>query len=562
MTHKARNTGMTSTPWTIGGLRRLSAFGFILQIALGISGCERAAPPSEPVSAPYPDPLPSRVVEEGRYPLVEHVTPAETLFVYPQAPRSGASLLFFRGRGVTRDSAGNGYIPQESAGRVLVVGPELRVVRTVGGPSANSGAIGMPLSVAATPAGATYVVDVESSDGLLYFDEQGVFRGSAEPPVLNGSIAVGPGGEVWAARSPYIFGFEPTPPGSPLLYRFDPLAGKGSGIAEIEPISPPVLNRLANAGAVAVGSDGTAYFAFLLRNELRAYRPDGDLVWRSARVLHFSPSVPSLGEGEGAATLHVTPVTQAVAVGPVGLVYALTATDSAANSSDPAGPRGHRRLEVYRADDGSLLRATLVPAAWTSFAVSRAGRVFRVDERALLNSAPPPERRALPDIALESFTGDTVRFRDFRGKALLVNVWASWCTPCRRELPQLGRLYASLDRGRVEFLAISDDTDEASARSFADSLGLPFPLFLGHGRMRDRFRYPGLPYTIVADYRGRVVEEFFGFGSPESWERLTRALGREIERAAPPDSAPVVGRPIERTARTLRPGERKRKREG
>jgi thiol-disulfide isomerase/thioredoxin len=148
---------------------------------------------------------------------------------------------------------------------------------------------------------------------------------------------------------------------------------------------------------------------------------------------------------------------------------------------------------------------------------------------------PPPERPLLPSISLETFDGDTASFSDYRGKALLVNVWASWCGPCREELPRLKEYYGMLDRDRVEFLAISDDRDEDAARRFADPMDLPFPLFLGGGEAQRSFRYFGLPYTLIVDGRGRIVKEIYGFGSDASWHGLTRALEREMERVSPGD---------------------------
>jgi hypothetical protein len=68
-------------------------------------------------------------------------------------------------------------------------------------------------------------------------------------------------------------------------------------------------------------------------------------------------------------------------------------------------------------------------------------------------------------------------------------------------------------------------------------MDLPFPLFLGGGEAQRSFRYFGLPYTLIVDGRGRIVEEIYGFGSDASWRRLTRALEREMEHALD------VGRP-------------------
>ncbi|MFQ5679625.1 MAG: redoxin domain-containing protein [Gemmatimonadota bacterium] len=481
-------------------------------------------------------------------PFVEYATPRETLFVRDRLPGEPLQLLFYRGQGVSHDRGGRGYVTDVDGSRILVVGPRLKVERTVGGPSEVRGGLGLPLSAAPTPEGGVYVVDVEHPKGLVYFDSTGTLVGASRPPVANGNVAAGPGGGLWAARSPYILGFEATEPGDPLLYRFDPLAGEGVGIAQIEPTEAPTWNRLANAGSIAVGPTGTGYFAFLLRNEIRAYRSDGELVWRARRLVGFPTPPPTVESDEGEVRFDLRPVTQALSVGPDGLLYALVASDppagglagaasAAAEASRPeGGPEATRRVEVYDTDSGALLRASQVPAAWTTLAADAEGRVYRVDPDRVVASAPEGERASLPPAALVSFDGDTTTFAEYRGKALLVNLWASWCAPCRAELPQLKAYYATLDHRYVEFLGISEDTNEADARSFAEELKLPFPLFLGGGRMRDHFRYLGLPYTVIADYRGRIVAEFMGFGSQETWRQLTGTLEEEIARAGPSDA--------------------------
>lgn len=524
----------------------------LLAVVLGACRSE----PDLPVSIAHPDPRPARIVEEGEVPFVEHVAPRDSLLVHDRLPPPEARLLFFRGRGVSRDSSGRSYLPDPAGSRILVVGNGLRVESTIGGPSLDRGGLGLPLSVAATPGGDVFVSDVEHPRGLLFFEAGGRFVGASRPPILNGNLAAGRGSELWASRSPYILGFEPTAGGDPLLYRFDPLRGRGSGIAEIEPVQAPAWNRLANAGAVAARPDGTAFFAFLLRNELRAYDTAGRLLWRARRRLHFEPEPPTVERVGGEPHMRVHPVTQAISIGPDGLLYALTASDSpeGAAAAAPEGrpdsdasvhgePAGRRRIEVWDPGDGTLLRASTVPGTWTSLAADEAGRVHRVDPGPIDATAPEPERAPLPDVSLRSFEGDTVFFAAYRGKALLVNFWASWCEPCKKELPQLAAHYETLDRDRVEFVGISEDSDTTAARTFAARLRLPFPLFFGQGRMREHFRYVGLPYTLVVDYRGRIVEEIHGFGSEASWRRLTATLDREIERAVPdPEAVRRAGR--------------------
>lgn len=481
----------------------------------------------DPISRPYDGALPP-VVEEG---VASYPTPAETLFVRRGEPGGleGASLVFHRGRGVARNGEGEAFVPDPRASRVLVIGPDLQVARAVGGPGEEDGGLRQPLSAAPLPGGGLFVIDTEHPEGLLYFDRRGEYAGSATPPVPYADLQPGPDGSVWAGRSPYVLRFEETPGDQPLLYRFDPLEGTGIGVAAIEPVSAPGWNRVANAGPVASGPDGGAYFAFFLRNELRAYTPEGDLRWRATRTLPFETHEPVFaGAGEDL-RYRVRPVTQALALGPDGLLYALTVPDSLPGLSAQGAAPGRRRLEAWDPADGALLRATTVPASWNTFAIDEEGRVHALDPDQVERGAPPPERPPLPRVSLVSFDGDSTSFAAYRGKALLVNFWASWCLPCREELPQLDAYYRTLDRDRVEFLAISTDETREAALSFIEPFDLPFPLFHGGSAMQESFGYVALPYTLIVDARGRVVEEVYGFGSSDTWERLTSLLEAEME---------------------------------
>jgi len=140
----------------------------------------------------------------------------------------------------------------------------------------------------------------------------------------------------------------------------------------------------------------------------------------------------------------------------------------------------------------------------------------------------------LPSVDLVGLDGDTVRLTEQRGKALLVNFWASWCAPCRGELPALAAYYRTLDTARVAFVGISVDDTREAAVEFIASFDAPYPWFHAGPPIQGVFGFIGLPYTLIVDPHGRIVTEIYGFGSVAEWERLQRTLEAHM-----PDVPPV-----------------------
>ena len=95
----------------------------------------------------------------------------------------------------------------------------------------------------------------------------------------------------------------------------------------------------------------------------------------------------------------------------------------------------------------------------------------------------------------------------------------------------MAALYREFDRQDFTIVAISDDVNQAKMRGFVREFRPPFPILVGGGRMRAVYRYRGLPYSVLIDRRGRIVERIFGFGGPHEFAALRATIAKEI--AAP-----------------------------
>lgn len=133
----------------------------------------------------------------------------------------------------------------------------------------------------------------------------------------------------------------------------------------------------------------------------------------------------------------------------------------------------------------------------------------------VLRPGAPSVNERIPAFSVGTPEGGTLTAAALEGKVALVNVWASWCAPCREELPALNSLAARYDTSRVVFVALSDDVNSIAAREFLMLGSLPnMRVGLGLGELRNVFHYPGLPFTVLADRNGRIVRTWFGYGGP------------------------------------------------
>lgn len=116
-----------------------------------------------------------------------------------------------------------------------------------------------------------------------------------------------------------------------------------------------------------------------------------------------------------------------------------------------------------------------------------------------------PAARLAPEFTLTTLDGAPVRLADLRGKVVFVNLWATWCPPCREELPTMVRFYQQFkDRG-VEILAVSEDTDPAAVRRMVTDQGITFPVLLDENkRVFGLYRATGVPETHLLGKDGRV----------------------------------------------------------
>ncbi|PYP37927.1 MAG: hypothetical protein DMD48_10660 [Gemmatimonadetes bacterium] len=425
---------------------------------------------------------------------------------------SGFTLLFL-GRSPAARVGTVSWAPDPDHSRLVGFDGTLHVVRTIADPR-----LATPMAVA--PLQGRLLVTERTGEAVV-FDTAGKPVREWQSPFPASLYATGDD-RIVAARSPYFVQFVGEDGSQPLLWLLDTLGRPSHGLGVTHVPDVAYLAQLANAGAVALGQDGAIYFAPLVRDEILKLDPTGATVWRAQRGLfreepdpHFLPP-----KGREIRVAHAL-VNIALSVGPDGRLYALGAQDSAAT---------RLRLDVLDPASGRIVTTRALGTRATAVAVDRGGTIRVLDPDSLLAQTPTRGRDLFaPAFVLPDLTGKVVRLDDYRDKVTLVNFWASWCEPCRAEFPHMAALYHEFSRDDFDIAAVSDDISEAKMRAFVAEFHPPFPILVGRGDMKAIYHYRGLPYSVLLDRQGRIIERIFGFGGETEFRELRETIAREID---------------------------------
>ena len=132
-----------------------------------------------------------------------------------------------------------------------------------------------------------------------------------------------------------------------------------------------------------------------------------------------------------------------------------------------------------------------------------------------------------PDFSLESLEGKTMRLSDFRGKAVLLNFWATWCGPCKIEMPWFVELQQKYGSQGLQVVGVAmDDASKEDIAKFAKQMGVNYPVLIGKEAVGDSYGgIPALPETFFIGRDGKVVDKILGLrGKAEIEDAIKKAL--------------------------------------
>ena len=133
-----------------------------------------------------------------------------------------------------------------------------------------------------------------------------------------------------------------------------------------------------------------------------------------------------------------------------------------------------------------------------------------------LDIKPIKGNKALPSLSLEGLNGKKVDLKSFRGKVIFLNFWATWCGPCKEEMPSMEILYRQFKDRNFVFLTISVDYEGSKpVREFIEKSGYTFPVLVDpKSETLDIFEVTGIPTTFVIDKQGKMLGKAIG---PRDW---------------------------------------------
>jgi peroxiredoxin len=161
---------------------------------------------------------------------------------------------------------------------------------------------------------------------------------------------------------------------------------------------------------------------------------------------------------------------------------------------------------------------------------SRAARLAAAGVLAVAAAAAVPAvspLAAAPDFTLRTMGGPNMRLQEQRGRVVMVNFWATWCGPCRQEMPQLNRLYEKYRAAGFVLLGVNVDEDVHKAEDVVAKLGVKFPVLLDTDKTVSKlYELSTMPSTVLIDRDGKVRYVHRGYlsGYEDNYDKQIREL--------------------------------------
>lgn len=198
--------------------------------------------------------------------------------------------------------------------------------------------------------------------------------------------------------------------------------------------------------------------------------------------------------------------------------FAAPPNETAASPQPPAPPKGRNPL--------ALVVVAVVAAGMLYFGFHTARRSGTDHAPGVLGYGTPA-----PNFTLQTLDGKNISLSDFRGKAVLVNFWATWCGPCKIETPWLVELQNQYGSQGLQIVGVAmDDSGKDEIAQFAKDMGVNYPVLLGKEAVGDAYGgVPALPESFIVGRNGKIIDRIIGLrGRSEIEDSVKKALKSEV----------------------------------
>lgn len=127
-----------------------------------------------------------------------------------------------------------------------------------------------------------------------------------------------------------------------------------------------------------------------------------------------------------------------------------------------------------------------------------------------MTSEEANEAKQLPSFMLMNAKNEIININSFNGKKVFVNLWATWCPPCRKEMPSIAKLYQSIDTSKSVFIMLSLDDNFDKARNYVKTQKLNLPIYYPVENLPTLFNVTGIPTTFIFNEQGLLVQRVDG----------------------------------------------------
>jgi peroxiredoxin len=151
--------------------------------------------------------------------------------------------------------------------------------------------------------------------------------------------------------------------------------------------------------------------------------------------------------------------------------------------------------------------------------------VYLLNRRWTRRPLSPQSANAAPDFTLTDLDGRKLSLSDYKGKVVLLNFWATWCAPCRTEIPHFVEMQNKLGPDGFQIIGISMDDDAKPVREFAQQFKLNYPVAVGDDKLAEKYGgVLGLPISFIIDREGRIYAKHIGATDAAVFDNEVRGL--------------------------------------